>query len=152
MNKLKREFFRNVCTTPWIDCDYLVGDKLQQDIRSWLSPPDPWKNHSVARESHLEGTATWFVGGNTFSEWKSSGPSSLLWIHGKRELPPGTYLFAEIDGFPPFVAGCGKSVLWYVRLPLFSTLRAYNVGQFHNYRGDRDYAKIWPRITRILLS
>ena len=33
-------------------------------------------------------------------EWKSFGPSSLLWIHGKRESS-NTYPFAEADDAPP---------------------------------------------------
>ncbi|KAH9983483.1 hypothetical protein BJV74DRAFT_618971 [Russula compacta] len=61
-------------------------DKFQQDLQSWLSPPDPWKNHNIARETSHSGTADWFVHGDTFSEWKRSGPGSLLWIHGKRML------------------------------------------------------------------
>jgi len=65
----------------------LAGDKLQKDIQSWLSPPDPWKKYSIARELRHEGTATWFVQGDSFKEWKESraGLSSLLWIHGKRQ-------------------------------------------------------------------
>jgi len=58
-------------------------DKLQGDIQSWLSPPDPWKNHNIACDSRHTGTARWFIGGDDFSKWKCSGPSSLLWIHGK---------------------------------------------------------------------
>ncbi|KAN0103967.1 hypothetical protein V8E52_011451 [Russula decolorans] len=67
-------------------------DKLQRDVRKWLSPPDPWKNQNIARGSQYSGTAEWFVQGNTFSAWKASDPSSLLWIRGK--------------------PGAGKSVLW----------------------------------------
>jgi len=79
----------------------MAGDELQRDLRNWLSPPDPWKNHHIACESHHEGTAAWFLEGETFSEWKASGPSSLLWIHGKRELPSGAYFFfTDIDSFP----------------------------------------------------
>lgn len=63
--------------------DYPADDQLQQDVRSWLSPPDPWKNHNIACGSRHSGTAAWFIGGSTFSEWTSSGPNSLLWIHGK---------------------------------------------------------------------
>ena len=88
MNVLKRQSYPNDAITSWNDCCFLEGDKLQQDIHYWLSPPDPWKNHNVARELYHTGTAAWFVHGNTFSEWKSSGPSSLLWIHGKRQLLP----------------------------------------------------------------
>ena len=99
MNKLKRQLFCNVAITAQNHGDCVAGDKLQQDIRRWLSPPDPWKNHHVARESHHTGTAAWFVYGKTFSEWKLSPPSSLLWIHGKRGFPLGAYGFAEADSF-----------------------------------------------------
>ncbi|KAH9979687.1 hypothetical protein BJV74DRAFT_123610 [Russula compacta] len=61
----------------------LRRDKLQHDVRKWLSPPDPWKNHNIAREAQHVGTTTWFTQGKMFLEWKSSGSSSLLWIHGK---------------------------------------------------------------------
>ena len=33
------------------------------------------------------------------SEWKESGPSSLLWIHGKRQCCPA-FTLTEIDGLP----------------------------------------------------
>jgi hypothetical protein len=66
----------------------MAGDKLRSDIRNWLSPPDPWKNHDIARELRHGETGAWFVNGETLSEWKASGSSSLLWIHGKRRLLP----------------------------------------------------------------
>jgi hypothetical protein len=72
---------------------------LQKAIRGWLSPPDPWKNHNIAHESHHEATAAWFIQSETFSEWKWSGPSSLLWIHGKRQLMPIHCASAEPDGY-----------------------------------------------------
>jgi hypothetical protein len=89
IHQLERKLVPNIAVAAWNHRDCLAGDRLQQNINSWLSPPDPWKNHNIARESHHAGTATWFVQGGTFSEWKLSGPKSLLWIHGKRELPPG---------------------------------------------------------------
>ena len=61
-----------------------IGKELQREAQKWISPPDPWKNHITARESHYKGTSKWFVEGTTFEKWKSSGPDSLLWIHGKR--------------------------------------------------------------------
>ena len=74
------------------DSSILTGNQLRQDLRRWLSPPDPSTNHNIARNAHHEGTATWFFQGNIFEEWKSSG--SLLWIHGKRmpHPPLSTYL------------------------------------------------------------
>ena len=49
--------------------------------------------------SHL-GTGEWFVNGSIFSEWKVAGQSSLLWIHGKRELPPISYSSLRLMVFP----------------------------------------------------
>jgi len=70
----------------------LTGNQLRQDLRRWLSPPDPSTNHNIACNAHHKGTATWFFEGRTYKEWKSTGSESLLWIHGKRVprpiLPP----------------------------------------------------------------
>ena len=62
-----------------------VDDKLvRQDLRRWLSPPDPSTNHNIASNAHHRGTATWFFEGSTYKEWKSTASESLLWVHGKR--------------------------------------------------------------------
>ncbi|KAI0284495.1 hypothetical protein BC826DRAFT_1055924, partial [Russula brevipes] len=60
----------------------LADNQLRQDLRKWLSPPDPSTNHNIACGAHHEGTAAWFFQGSLFREWKSTG--SLLWIYGKR--------------------------------------------------------------------
>jgi hypothetical protein len=88
MNKLNRKLFPNVVLAIWDHGSWhcLAGEKLQKDIFRWLSPPDPWKNYNVARTSRHSGTGAWFIYGTTLSEWKTSGPSSLLWIHGKRKF------------------------------------------------------------------
>src|SRR5258708_5629187 len=92
---------------------FLSGEKLRQNVRSWLSSPDPSINHKIACESRYTGTAAWFLQGDTFSEWMLSEPSSLLWIHGKRSLSP-TLLVLQRLIILPYVAGAGKSILWYV--------------------------------------
>ena len=69
-----------------------LGDNLERDVRKWLSPPDPWKNHNISCELRHQGSAAWFVQGNTFFEWKASEiPGSLLWVHGKRPLALNSY-------------------------------------------------------------
>jgi len=80
--------------------DCFAGDEVQQKVRDWLSPPDPWKNHKIACETQLTGTGTWWIQGQAYTEWNSAGPSALLWIHGKRGcfacshlLSPRTYGF-----------------------------------------------------------
>jgi hypothetical protein len=123
--------------------NFVAGDKLQNNIQRWLSPPDPWKNYNDALKSRLVNTGAWFTNGNTLSEWKTSGPSSLLWIHGKRQLPLSAYFLSETETkYFRFAAGAGKSVLWYVN-PLPCSSRQLTVfGQFDNYQGDRDHAEI----------
>ena len=75
---------------------YPTGDDLEQSLRSWLSPPDHLKKHSVACESRHRGSAAWFVQGDTFTEWKSSeARSSLLWVHGKRPFTLGSFAFTN---------------------------------------------------------
>jgi hypothetical protein len=84
---------------------------MQKHLQRWLSPPDPWKNHNIACESHHLGTATWFIQGNTFSEWKASDLGSLLWIHGKRLLNPNSCASVDSDSMS-FCSGCGKERSW----------------------------------------
>jgi hypothetical protein len=72
-NTEKRQLFANVVT----------GDRMRQDLQRWLSPPDPSINHNIACDACHDRTATWFIQGDTFTEWKSSG--SLLWVCGKRQ-------------------------------------------------------------------
>jgi hypothetical protein len=83
-----------LCTEP-LKVTYPTGDQLQHHFRRWLSPPDPSTNHNIARKAYHSGTATWFIEGNTFRQWKSTG--SLLWIHGKRALHLLTVLTASSD-------------------------------------------------------
>jgi len=49
----------------------------REDLREWLSPPDPSINHGIAC---TKGTATWFTQCSAFFEWRSK--SSLLWVSG----------------------------------------------------------------------
>jgi hypothetical protein len=87
---------------------------LLSKIQNWLSPPDPWKNFNIARKSRHGDTGAWFVKGTTLTEWKASGPSSLLWINGKRQLLP------SVDIFPPrLTAFTFRSGRWQER-PLVS--------------------------------
>ena len=89
-----------------------ANTELQEKLQKWLSPPDPSTNHNIARKAHHEGTATWFFRGGIFKQWKSS--PSLLWVHGKRTF---SFLFPTPHHTTLtliFVAGSGKSVLWFV--------------------------------------
>ena len=71
----------------------LTGNQSRQDLRRWLSPPDPSTNHNIASNAHHEGTATWFFEGSIYRDWKSTTSSEpLLWIHGKRAPLSHSYL------------------------------------------------------------
>ena len=60
----------------------LVGNQVRENLRTWVTPPDPSTNHTIACGIQHDGSAQWFFRGGMFSEWKSTG--SLLWVYGKR--------------------------------------------------------------------
>ena len=64
---------------------------MLQNLKGWLTPPDPSTNYAIGLRDLHEETATWFLGGRIFQEWHLAG--SLLWIHGKRT-------FVEISRLP----------------------------------------------------
>jgi hypothetical protein len=84
VDRMERSWFPNRIHARHAGSIILTGNQLRQDIRGWLSPPDPSTNHNIACNAHHKGTATWFFKGRTYKEWKSTGSDSLLWIHGKR--------------------------------------------------------------------
>ena len=88
----------------------LTREQLRKAAEKWLSPPDPSTNHDFARNVRHKGTTTWFFQDSIFNEWKST--HSLLWIHGKRTLflPSAAPLLNPLT----FLAGSGKSTLWFV--------------------------------------
>jgi hypothetical protein len=61
-------------------------NQLWESIHKWLSPPNHSTSHNIACGTHHKKTATWFLKGNIYQEWKSKG--SLLWVHGKRAPCP----------------------------------------------------------------
>jgi hypothetical protein len=87
----------------------LAGKLTRQDLRKWLSPPDPSTNHNIAHRAQHEGTAMWFFECEIYKKWKSN--PSLLWVHGKRTFLSFAILH-PIDSFLSFLAGSGKSVIW----------------------------------------
>ncbi|KAI0028263.1 hypothetical protein K488DRAFT_73898 [Vararia minispora EC-137] len=71
--------------------------QVGNEIRHWLSPPDPSTNHNNIVTSRHEGTGAWIFQRADFVDWKSDG-CGFYWIHGK--------------------AGSGKSVLWFAPVPV----------------------------------
>jgi len=74
------------------------SDKLEQVIRRWLSPPDPWNNHNLGK--HLR-------------------PWVLLYGSRETSVNANSLCLFERLKFFVFVAGAGQSVLWYVKIFIF---------------------------------
>jgi hypothetical protein len=76
-----------------IDTQWLLSIARSDDIdkiKSWLSPPDPWTNHHIARSYHQAGTGEWVLDNAAYKAWLG-GSTRHLWLYGK--------------------AGCGKTIL-----------------------------------------
>ncbi|EGX53213.1 hypothetical protein AOL_s00006g591 [Orbilia oligospora ATCC 24927] len=69
---------------------HLRSQQRQIELYRWLSPPDPSVNYDKALQQRHKATGGWFLGGDTFKEWKTR-QSSFLWLYG--------------------IAGCGKTIL-----------------------------------------
>lgn len=69
--------------------DAQLSDRFQK-VRDWLSAPDPWTNHSAARQRHEPDTGAWLLQSDKYRRWKA-GQLRHLWLYGG--------------------AGCGKTVL-----------------------------------------
>ena len=91
-DEVKRSWSPNCIHTGRAGLTILTENRLREELRRWLSPPDPSTNHKIARHAHHKGTATWFFEGRTYKQWKSIGSESLLWIHGKRAPVPFCHL------------------------------------------------------------
>jgi hypothetical protein len=59
-----------------------AGGKTLENVKLWLSPPDPSQKYNTILGVHHEGTNTWLFKNDTYNQWKSRG--SLLWISGLR--------------------------------------------------------------------
>jgi hypothetical protein len=81
MHKTQRLLFPLPHFVPVTD-GIFVGDRLQEVVQDWLSPPDPSTNQNFVRKARHAGTAAWFFESSALTKWKAKG--SLLWIHGKR--------------------------------------------------------------------
>ena len=82
LDDVKRSYSHSDVDARYAGSIFVSGSQLRQDLRAWLSPPDPSTNHNIACGARHKGTADWFFEGSIFGEWKSTG--SLLWVHGKR--------------------------------------------------------------------
>ena len=61
----------------------IQADELKrQAIFAWLSPVSPSNFHDALQSSQTQGTCSWFIDSQAFTEWKAD-PASNLWINGR---------------------------------------------------------------------
>jgi hypothetical protein len=70
------------CHSQPVEAETPTGNQTREKLRAWLAPPDPSINQNIASDLQHHGTATWFIQGDTFKDWKVNG--SLLWVRGSR--------------------------------------------------------------------
>ena len=99
----------------------LVAIQSWESLHRWLSPPDPSTNHNIACRTHYKRKASWFFQSSIFQGWKTTG--SLLWIHGKR-APCSHFPLPKFKQHILFVAGSGKSILWFA-YPFIISVKVY---------------------------
>jgi len=54
--------------------------KVDEDVRRWLSPPDPSVNHNRALMARHEGTGKWLLLREDFREWKATD-CGVYWLY-----------------------------------------------------------------------
>ena len=89
---------------------------MQDDLRNWLSPPDPAMNHNIACKSRLDGTAEWSLKDNTFKRWKSTKSTDTLLHVDSRETCVRFFALLLPLLMISHMARSGKSVFWFVFL------------------------------------
>ena len=71
-------------------------EKLQQDIRAWLAPSDPYDAHDAALNKHVKGTGSWFLDG-PLVDFVENGDAKILWLAGKPGSGKTVLLSAAIE-------------------------------------------------------
>ena len=118
----------------FVEAQCRVGRQARESLRHWIAAPDVSPSHNTARASRYKETGTWFIQGDTFNTWKTTG--SLLWIRGIRTLlSRSASLWSLI--ISGFVAGSGKSVLWYAVSLILPSCQTDIINKFHYHRGHQ---------------
>ncbi|KAH9997429.1 ankyrin repeat-containing domain protein [Russula compacta] len=89
----------------------LKRNQLRGDLRTWLSPPDHSISHNTAYKTQHHGTATWFIQGGTFRDWKKNG--TLLWIRGSPGAGKSILCSAVIEDIKSMQEGTPALIAYY---------------------------------------
>ncbi|KLJ12837.1 hypothetical protein EMPG_12155 [Blastomyces silverae] len=76
-------------STPILRCDENVSslletvtDKERLEILDWISGVLYGQNHSTVKDSRTPGTCEWLLEHSSYTEWKKSSSSVILWLDG----------------------------------------------------------------------
>ena len=148
INKMKRASLLCSISLHNLSRTYFVGDQLQKDARSWISPPDPSKNYNIACEAYQTGTGEWFFQGGVFSQWSSKG--TVLWIHGKRARASLISVLWVLT-YSLLQSRFGKNYSYVCYFSSSSLCVTQTLCQLLNRSGHRSHVRKWIGIDGILL-
>lgn len=75
------ELVQDVLNTVKENTDWTKVHLTEQQIKSWLSPPDPSVERNEALDKRHPGTGAWFLHSEELFLWKQT-PNAFLWLHG----------------------------------------------------------------------
>jgi len=63
-----------------------TSGQRRSEILKWITTIEYKKHHQNAKEGLLEDTGQWLFCKEEFVKWRASSASTILWLHGIREL------------------------------------------------------------------
>ncbi|KIJ34077.1 hypothetical protein M422DRAFT_70295 [Sphaerobolus stellatus SS14] len=83
---------QNLAATEQLKEEMYLVQRVQVDenIRKWLSAPDPSIERNAALNERQDGTGDWFLQTEAFKQWRMSGGNSVLWLHGQLAITAGS--------------------------------------------------------------
>lgn len=66
-------------------------------ILDWMSMTNVTRQHEIARQGRLDRSGSWLLEGHSFSGWKETAGSSILWLHGSAGFGKTKLISAIID-------------------------------------------------------
>jgi hypothetical protein len=117
--QVKRQSFFNVAISDWITEIVWQVTTYSKIFSKWLSPPDPWKNHNMPANHATAGLQRGSFRATRSQNGKRPRPGFPSMGSWETSVNAQLLRFLQRLKFFLFVAGAGKSVLWYVKLLIF---------------------------------
>ena len=65
-----------------------IQESERTEVFQWMSNVPYRGHHRSKKKDYLAGSCKWLLEKEKFVEWRKSSVSSILWLHGIRELCP----------------------------------------------------------------